>query len=180
MEALTIESLGIQRKQIEVFDAAVVDTVMPEQIAKILVTSKALRTTDKTFYLRQASSNIFSDMISVTFSCDGAHYRRYDMFLEKSIALLVWECHGLNVQADISISANGRFLQGKPGHLVAPVLLACDNSTSKALITSHPAWPGATLYQPNRLYTLYSRPSIPFFNRPSTGESPNQTDSRAR
>ena len=60
--------------------------VQPEQIAKILDTFKALRTTDNTFYLRQASINIFSGMISITFSCDGTHYMRYDEFLEKSIA----------------------------------------------------------------------------------------------
>ncbi|MFP4609679.1 MAG: PDC sensor domain-containing protein [Thiohalophilus sp.] len=60
--------------------------VQPDQIARILDTFKALRTTDNTFYLRQASINIFSGMISVTFSCDGTHYMRYDEFLEKSIA----------------------------------------------------------------------------------------------
>ncbi|MDY6980086.1 MAG: PDC sensor domain-containing protein, partial [Pseudomonadota bacterium] len=52
--------------------------IQPDQITTILETFKALRTTDNTFYLRQASINIFSGMISVTFSCDGTHYMHYE------------------------------------------------------------------------------------------------------
>jgi len=40
--------------------------------------------TDETFYLLMASVNLFNGMISVTFSCDGSHYMRYDEFLTKS------------------------------------------------------------------------------------------------
>ncbi len=54
-------------------------------IARTLNTFKVLRTADETLYLRQASINIFNGMISVTFSCDGSHYMRYDEFLQKNI-----------------------------------------------------------------------------------------------
>ena len=33
--------------------------------------------------LRTASVNIFNCMVSLTFSCDGSHYMRYDKFLAK-------------------------------------------------------------------------------------------------
>ena len=38
------------------------------------------------FYLRTASINIFNGMVSLTFSCDGSHYMRYDEFLAKGAA----------------------------------------------------------------------------------------------
>jgi hypothetical protein len=40
---------------------------------------------DETIYLRSASINIFNGLISVTFSCDGSHYMRYDEFVEKDM-----------------------------------------------------------------------------------------------
>jgi len=60
--------------------------VRPDKIVDVLNNFKTLRTTDETLYLRQASINIFSGMVSVTFSCDGTHYMRYDEFLEKNSA----------------------------------------------------------------------------------------------
>lgn len=56
-----------------------------DHIARALDAFKVLRTADETLYLRQASINIFNGMISVTFSCDGSHYMRYDEFLQKNI-----------------------------------------------------------------------------------------------
>ena len=58
------------------------DAVTPAiEIAKILANLRSLRMTDETIYLRTASINIFNGMISLTFSCDGSHYLRYDEFL---------------------------------------------------------------------------------------------------
>lgn len=63
-----------------------VDAVIPQiQITKILACMQALRTVDETIYLRKASINIFNGMLSLTFSCDGSHYMRYDEFLEKGV-----------------------------------------------------------------------------------------------
>jgi hypothetical protein len=39
---------------------------------------------DDNIYLRMSSINIFNAMISLTFSCDGSHYMRYDEFLLKN------------------------------------------------------------------------------------------------
>ena len=47
---------------------------------------KALRMVDTTIYLRTASINIFNGMVSMTFSCDGSHYMRFDEFLAKGPA----------------------------------------------------------------------------------------------
>jgi hypothetical protein len=47
---------------------------------------RELRLADEVIYLRSASINIFNGMISLTFSCDGSHYMRYDEFLEKNMA----------------------------------------------------------------------------------------------
>ena len=47
---------------------------------------QALRMVDTTIYLRTASINIFNAMVSLTFSCDGSHYMRYDDFLAKGPA----------------------------------------------------------------------------------------------
>ncbi len=52
-------------------------------IAPILRSMRKLRAMDDTIYLRSSSINIFNGMISVTFSCDGSHYMRYDEFLAK-------------------------------------------------------------------------------------------------
>lgn len=63
------------------------DTAMPLQdVARILDTLRALRMADENIYLRMASINIFNGMISLTFSCDGTHYMRYDEFLSKNIS----------------------------------------------------------------------------------------------
>jgi hypothetical protein len=63
-------------------DAAVPRT----EIARILDAMRALRLVDTTIYLRTASINIFNGMVSLTFSCDGSHYMRYDEFLGKGAA----------------------------------------------------------------------------------------------
>ena len=57
-----------------------------QDVARILDTLRALRMADENIYLRMSSINIFNGMISLTFSCDGTHYMRYDEFLGKSIA----------------------------------------------------------------------------------------------
>jgi hypothetical protein len=38
---------------------------------------------DENIYLRMSSINLFNGMVSLTFSCDGTHYMRYDEFLGK-------------------------------------------------------------------------------------------------
>src|SRR5512143_13663 len=60
------------------------DAAIPQdRIDRILDTMQALRLSDPTFYLRMASINIFNDMVSVTFSCDGSHYMPHVEFLMK-------------------------------------------------------------------------------------------------
>jgi len=60
------------------------DAVIPRtDIARILDAMRALRMVDTTIYLRTASINIFNGTVSLTFSCDGSHYMRYDEFLTK-------------------------------------------------------------------------------------------------
>ncbi|MHB8551384.1 MAG: hypothetical protein ACYDB8_10545, partial [Acidiferrobacterales bacterium] len=53
------------------------------EIIRILDAMQALRLVDTTIYLRTSSINIFNGMVSLTFSCDGSHYMRYDEFLAK-------------------------------------------------------------------------------------------------
>lgn len=61
-----------------------VDAAIPRaDITRILDAMRALRMVDTTIYLRTASINIFNGMVSLTFSCDGSHYMRYDEFLAK-------------------------------------------------------------------------------------------------
>jgi len=60
------------------------DAVIPRtDIATILDAMRGLRMVDNTIYLRTASINIFNGTVSLTFSCDGSHYMRYDEFLAK-------------------------------------------------------------------------------------------------
>ena len=60
------------------------DAAIPQtDIARILNAMRGLREVDTTIYLRTASINIFNGMVSLTFSCDGSHYMRYDEFLAK-------------------------------------------------------------------------------------------------
>ncbi|MET0051544.1 MAG: hypothetical protein ABW095_10755 [Candidatus Thiodiazotropha sp.] len=61
--------------------------LMPQQVVpEVLATLKALRTVDENIYLRVSSINLFNGMVSLTFSCDGSHYMRYDEFLNKNMA----------------------------------------------------------------------------------------------
>ncbi len=63
------------------------DAAIPQgDLARVLETMAALRRADETIYLRTASINIFNGMVSLTFSCDGSHYMRYDEFLNKDIS----------------------------------------------------------------------------------------------
>ena len=58
------------------------DALIPEQdIGRILTHLRSLRLADENIYLRMSSINIFNGMVSLTFSCDGSHYLRYDAFL---------------------------------------------------------------------------------------------------
>ncbi len=54
-----------------------------DEISKILDTMSTLRLSDETIYLRTASINIYNGLVSLTFSCDGSHYMRFDEFLQK-------------------------------------------------------------------------------------------------
>jgi hypothetical protein len=61
-----------------------VDARIPRtEITRILNAMQGLRKVDMTIYLRTASINIYNGMVSLTFSCDGSHYMRYDEFLTK-------------------------------------------------------------------------------------------------
>lgn len=60
------------------------EAVIPDRdIAPLLDILGALRTADENIYLRMSSINLFNGMVSITFSCDGTHYMRYDEFLSK-------------------------------------------------------------------------------------------------
>lgn len=60
------------------------EAVIPQKdVGRILNTMRTLRLGDETIYLRNASINILNGMVSLTFSCDGSHYMRYDEFLQK-------------------------------------------------------------------------------------------------
>jgi hypothetical protein len=62
------------------------DALIPKtSIQPILSTMRQLREADETIYLRSASINIFNGMVSLTFSCDGSHYMRYDELLQKDL-----------------------------------------------------------------------------------------------
>jgi hypothetical protein len=59
--------------------------VIPQSsIVPLLEFMRELRTVDETMYLRSTSINLFNGMVSLTFSCDGSHYMRYDELLAKS------------------------------------------------------------------------------------------------
>jgi len=61
-----------------------VDAAIPvQEITRILARLRSLRMADENIYLRMSSINIFNGMVSLTFSCDGTHYMRYDEFLGK-------------------------------------------------------------------------------------------------
>lgn len=61
-----------------------VDAAIPrDDIMRILNGMQLLRIVDTNIYLRTASINIFNGMVSLTFSCDGSHYMRFDEFLDK-------------------------------------------------------------------------------------------------
>ena len=61
------------------------DALIPQHdVRHVLETIKALRMADENIYLRSASINLFNGLISLTFSCDGSHYMRWDEFLNKS------------------------------------------------------------------------------------------------
>jgi len=63
------------------------DALIPEEkIVSILHELRELRFLDETLYLRVASINLFNGMVSLTFSCDGSHYMRYDEFLQKGLS----------------------------------------------------------------------------------------------
>lgn len=62
------------------------DAVIPTtEVTRILDGMRALRLIDANIYLRTASINIYNGMVSVTFSCDGSHYMRYEEFLAKGM-----------------------------------------------------------------------------------------------
>jgi hypothetical protein len=64
--------------------------VIPQdRVSHLLSVLKDLRLMDENFYLRSASLNVFNGMVSLTFSCDGTHYMRYDAFLDKSLAFWI-------------------------------------------------------------------------------------------
>ena len=63
------------------------DAAIPaSDIARVLARLRALRLADENIYLRTSSINVFNGMVSLTFSCDGSHYMRWDEFLGKGAA----------------------------------------------------------------------------------------------
>jgi hypothetical protein len=76
--------------------------VPPDRVWPILRTMRELRLRDETLYLRSTSFNLFNGMISLTFSCDGSHYMRYDEFLERSLAF--WFGDSGASEADTALS----------------------------------------------------------------------------
>jgi hypothetical protein len=59
-----------------------VAAMIPEvDIERIMTRLRSLRMSDENIYLRMSSINLFNGMVSLTFSCDGSHYLRYDEFL---------------------------------------------------------------------------------------------------
>jgi len=63
------------------------DAAIPRaDIAPVLAALGALRLVDNQIYLRTASINVYNGMVSLTFSCDGSHYMRFDEFLAKGTA----------------------------------------------------------------------------------------------
>lgn len=66
------------------------DATLPaERIRDVLENMRELRFADDTIYLRAASINIFNAMVSLTFSCDGSHYMRYNEFLDKNLGFWI-------------------------------------------------------------------------------------------
>jgi len=57
-----------------------------DRVWPILQTMRELRLQDETLYLRSTSINLFNGMLSLTFSCDGSHYMRFDDFLDKNLS----------------------------------------------------------------------------------------------
>jgi hypothetical protein len=63
------------------------EAMIPEvSLLPLLNAVRELRMADETIYLRATSLNIYNGMISLTFSCDGTHYMRYDEFLDKNLS----------------------------------------------------------------------------------------------
>lgn len=60
--------------------------IPPQDVAAVLDRLRRLRLADENIYLRTSSINLFNGMVSLTFSCDGSHYLRYDEFLGKNAA----------------------------------------------------------------------------------------------
>ncbi|MGA7802895.1 MAG: hypothetical protein WCC36_19015 [Gammaproteobacteria bacterium] len=63
--------------------------IASSDIMTILSCMRELRAMDDTIYLRSSSINIFNGMLSLTFSCDGSHYMRYDEFLAKELSFWI-------------------------------------------------------------------------------------------
>lgn len=57
--------------------------VPPSMVRPVLERFRRLREVDETVYLRAGSINVINGMVSLTFSCDGAHYMSAAEFLEK-------------------------------------------------------------------------------------------------
>jgi hypothetical protein len=57
--------------------------IPPARLRAILSGMRELRLKDQSFYLRSASINVFNGMVSVTFSCDGSHFMRFEEFLDR-------------------------------------------------------------------------------------------------
>ena len=65
--------------------------VPASRIRDVLNGLRELRYMDEMLYLRAGALNIFNGMVSLTFSCDGAHYLPWDEFLNKEHAF--WAGH---------------------------------------------------------------------------------------
>ena len=65
------------------------NTVPEAAIGAIFQQWKALRFSDETIYLRNASLNLVKGAVSLNFSCDGTHYLNYQEFLDKGLGFWI-------------------------------------------------------------------------------------------
>jgi hypothetical protein len=67
------------------------NSIPSSAIGPILRQLKALRFSDETIYLRNASLNLVKGTVSLNFSCDGTHYLNYREFLERGLDFWIGE-----------------------------------------------------------------------------------------
>jgi len=101
-------------------DAALIPAA---QVSRVLRAFHALRFMDENIYLRAGSLNIMNGIVSLTFSCDGSHYLRWDEFLEKSLDFWIGAgvfCAVGAPAGDDAGTAAGGLAAPQTGHGTAP------------------------------------------------------------